>query len=99
DAFCPTVTPPSPRFRILPSFDDPIVERYRRFLEANGIGIAGIEFIADAAGEIYTYDVNTNTNYNAAAEAEAGRAGTPGAGMRAIARYLGAELTSRYACV
>ena len=98
DAFCPTVTPPSPRFRILPSFDHPIVERYQRFLAANGIGIAGIEFITDAAGEIYTYDVNTNTNYNAAAEAEAGRAGTPGAGMRAIARYLGTELTARYAC-
>ena len=33
----------------------------------------GIEFIVDAAGELYTYDVNTNTNYNSAAEAEACR--------------------------
>jgi hypothetical protein len=99
DAFCPTAAPPAPRFRILPGFDHPIVERYERFLSANGIGIAGIEFIVDAAGELYTYDVNTNTNYNAAAESEAGRAGTPGAGMRAIARHLGRELTARYACV
>ena len=65
-------------------FADPIVERYQRFLAANGIGIAGIEFIADAQGRQYTYDVNTNTNYNGAAEAaisaeityEDGRKGT-----------------------
>ena len=40
-----------------------------QFIAANGIGIAGIEFIVDAHGEIYTYDVNTNTNYNPDAEA------------------------------
>lgn len=92
DAFCPTTTPPAPRFRILPRFEHAILERYARFLGANGIGIAGIEFITDAEGELYTYDVNTNTNYNAAAEAEDGRSG-----MRAIARHLGAELLARYA--
>ena len=53
-------------------FSHPIVERYRRFLADNGIGIAGIEFITDRNGEIYTYDVNTNTNYNSDAEREAG---------------------------
>ena len=77
----------APRFRIVRSFDHPIIERYRRFIEANGIGVAGIEFIQDAAGELYTYDVNTNTNYNSAAEAEAGIYG-----MRAVAAYLGDEL-------
>ncbi|MGH7947736.1 MAG: hypothetical protein ACREQF_00720, partial [Candidatus Binataceae bacterium] len=77
----------APRFRILLDFSHPIVERYRRFIADNGIGIAGIEFIADAGGEIYTYDVNSNTNYNAAAEDEAGICG-----MRAIAAYLGDEL-------
>jgi hypothetical protein len=90
DAFCPVGEGPSPvapRFRILPDFAHPIVERYRRFINDNGIGIAGIEFIADASGEIYTYDVNTNTNYNSAAENEAGLYG-----MRAIAAYLGSEL-------
>lgn len=94
DAFCPTTT--APRFRIVPGVESPLAERYQRFLVANGIGIAGIEFIVDADGEAYTYDVNTNTNYNEAAEAEAGVAGTPGAGMRAIARFLGRELTARY---
>lgn len=92
DAFCPVGEGESaaaaPRFRIVGDFAHPIIERYRRFLTANGIGIAGIEFIADAKGEIYTYDVNTNTNYNAAAEAEAGLYG-----MRAIAAYLGGELS------
>lgn len=91
DAFCPVGeqanAPAAPRFRILEDFRHPIVERYRKFIAANGIGIAGIEFITDRAGEIYTYDVNTNTNYNSDAEATAGIYG-----MRAIASYLGDEL-------
>jgi len=91
DAFCPVgeTAPVSPaaRFRILRGFDHPIIRRYRQFIAENGIGIAGIEFITDGAGELYTYDVNTNTNYNPDAEKEAGLYG-----MRAIARYLGAEL-------
>ena len=91
DAFCPVGETPSapaaPRFRIEQGFAHPIVERYRRFLADNGIGIAGIEFIVDKRGDLYTYDVNTNTNYNSDAEQEAGVYG-----MRAIARYLGREL-------
>ena len=91
DAFCPVgETPPvapAPRFRIVRDFRHGIVERYRRFIAEHGIGIAGIEFITDERGEIYTYDVNTNTNYNSAAEADAGIYG-----MHAIAAYLGAEL-------
>jgi hypothetical protein len=90
DAFCPVGTAPvatAPRFNIVMDFSDPIVGAYERFIAANGIGIAGIEFIADAEGELYTYDVNTNTNYNTAAEAQAGLYG-----MKAIARYLGDEL-------
>jgi hypothetical protein len=93
DAFCPVgESAPStaaPRFRVIDGFSHPIVERYRRFLGDNGIGIAGIEFITDRNGELYTYDVNTNTNYNGDAEREAGIFG-----MRAIASYLGAELES-----
>ncbi|HEY2863944.1 MAG TPA: alpha-L-glutamate ligase [Casimicrobiaceae bacterium] len=92
DAFCPVGEDASaatsvPRFRIIEGFRHPIVERYRRFIADNGIGIAGIEFIVDRAGELYTYDVNTNTNYNSDAEAAAGIYG-----MRAIASYLGGEL-------
>jgi hypothetical protein len=91
DAFCPAgdgePAAPAARFRIVKDFQHPIIERYRRFMADNGVGIAGIEFITDASGEMFTYDVNTNTNYNGAAEAEAGLFG-----MRTIARYLGEEL-------
>ena len=76
-------------FTILPNFSHPILDRYTRFLAANDIEIAGIEFIADRSGEIFTYDVNTNTNYNAEAEADAA---VPLTGMRAVARFLGEEL-------
>ncbi|ANN76282.1 ATP-grasp domain-containing protein [Bordetella flabilis] len=91
DAFCPVgetapVAAP-PRFQIIEGFSNPIIDKYRRFIAANGIGISGIEFITDEHGELYTYDVNTNTNYNSDAEAQAGRYG-----MRAIAAYLGEEL-------
>lgn len=78
--------PPS-RFTIIDGFEHPIVARYRSFLADNGIEVAGIEFIENAAGEIVTYDVNTNTNYNAEAEAAAGLYG-----MRALARFLGETL-------
>jgi glutathione synthase/RimK-type ligase-like ATP-grasp enzyme len=90
DAFYPvgeSAPAPAPRFQVIDGFAHPIVERYRRFLAGNGIGIAGIEFIRDRSGELYTYDVNTNTNYNSDAEREAGVSG-----MRAIATYLGSEL-------
>jgi len=90
DLTCPVGEPVStatPRFRILEDFNLPIIERYQQFMASNGIEIAGIEFIRDRAGEIYTYDVNTNTNYNSEAEAAAGRSG-----MREIAEFLGFEL-------
>ena len=90
DAMCPVGERPSAealRFEIIDEFRHPIVERYQRFIAANGIEVAGIEFIADAAGELYTYDVNTNTNYNSAAEEKAGKYG-----MRAVASFLGREL-------
>jgi hypothetical protein len=61
-------------------------------MAANGIDIAGIEMILDRQGRAWTYDVNTNTNYNPDAEAAAGIAGTPRAGMGAIADFLGKEL-------
>jgi hypothetical protein len=90
EAFCPAGTAEAaPQFEILDEFNHPIVDRYRKFLAANGIGIAGIEFIVDREGELYTYDVNTNTNYNPAAEAVAGKYG-----MRAIAAFLERERRS-----
>jgi hypothetical protein len=89
---CPTVAP-ADRFRIIEGFDSPLIPRYQEFLAANGIHIAGIEFILDKDGRAYTYDVNTNTNYNPDAEARTGKSG-----MLAIARYLeGLRLNRRIA--
>ena len=77
-------------FHILARGDGPdtaLVASYERFLADNQIHIAGIEFIVDRKGVVWTYDVNTNTNYNSEAETVAGQFG-----MRAIAEYLGREL-------
>lgn len=84
--------PSRPRFKILPDFDDPILERYAAFLAENGIEISGIEFIQETEGRIFTYDVNTNTNYNPEAEAAFGGP----RGMPAIADFLGRELARLY---
>src|SRR5690606_7518391 len=86
---CPAEAP-SEKFRILRDFDHPLLPQWQAFLAANDIGIAGVEFITDAFGRTYTYDVNTNTNYNPAAEAKDGRSG-----MGAIAEYLGALLAQQ----
>lgn len=89
DLACPAEASPPNKFTVLPDFDHRVLDRYAGFLRDNEIEIAGIEFITDVSGGIFTYDVNTNTNYNAAAEAAAGVALT---GMRAVARFLGGEL-------
>jgi hypothetical protein len=87
---CPTVAP-GDKFQILPTFEHQLLPAWQAFLAANDIEIAGVEFIADAAGRTFTYDINTNTNYNPDAEAKDGRSG-----MRAIAAYLTSLLTERY---
>jgi hypothetical protein len=87
DAFCPVGEEPGAKFAIINDIDATLKRRYEAFLVANHIEVAGIEFISDAAGTVYTYDVNTNTNYNPDAEARAGRSG-----MDTLARYLSTEL-------
>jgi hypothetical protein len=79
------------KFQIFPEFKHPLLPAWQAFLAKNDIKIAGIEFIADASGRSFTYDVNTNTNYNPDAEAKDGRRG-----MGAIAEYLGELLTKQY---
>ena len=83
DDYCPTVAT-TDMFEIIRDFDHELIPNWESFLQANDIGIAGIEFIVDQSGRSYTYDVNTNTNYNPEAEQKDGRQG-----MKAIARYLG----------
>jgi len=90
DAFCPAGGEARARFTIIDDIDPGLKRRYEAFLARNDIEVAGIEFIRDQAGTLYTYDVNTNTNYNPEAEARAGRSA-----MTALARFLGVELARR----
>ena len=90
DLFCPVGEQPKERmkFEIVENPRRELISNYLTFLNANGIDVAGIEFIVDEHGDVYTYDVNTNTNYNADAEAKAGHFN-----MLQLAKYLGSELT------
>lgn len=81
-AACPAVAP-AEKFRILDGFTHPLIPRMEACLAANGIGIGAIEFITDADGQTFAYDVNTNTNYNGEAERRAGVSATD-----AVVRYL-----------
>lgn len=87
---CPAVAP-GDKFQIVRDFEHALIPAWEAFLAANDIGIAGIEFIVDADGRAYTYDVNTNTNYNPDAEAKDGRRG-----MGAAAAYFGKLLAGQY---
>jgi len=81
---CPTI---GNKFRIIKNYKkNSLIEKYEKFISANGIEIAGIEYVADKNGEIFTYDVNTNTNYNSQAERS-----SEIKGMRAIANFLKKE--------
>lgn len=88
----PGSSAPAINFTITEDVDPALIAAYERFLQANDIEVAGIEFIRDANGQVFTYDVNTNTNYNAEAER---KADIPETGMEAIARFLHDELNLR----
>lgn len=91
DLYCPVgeEKEEKPKFEIFKGFSDPILGKYEQVLAANNIQVAGIEFIRNSAGEIYTYDINTNTNYNSDAEAKAGKFG-----MLELAKFLKSELNN-----
>lgn len=87
--------PPTPRFRIREEgIESGLRARLEAFLAANGIEVAGVEFIEAVDGRVLAYDVNTNTNYNPEAELQAGVAGTDRSGPGAIAAFLGGELAA-----
>ena len=83
--FCPTI---GNKFRIIKNYKrSKLIENYEKFIKKNGIEIAGIEYITDKNGIIYTYDINTNTNYNSQAEKD-----SKIKGMKSIAQFLKEEL-------
>jgi hypothetical protein len=96
DLFCPVgeEVEEKPKFLVIEGFKDPVIEKYKRVLESNNIQVAGIEFIRNETGEIFTYDINTNTNYNSDAEARAGKYG-----MLELAKFLESQLVAEYGTV
>ena len=71
----------------IPNFETNSLLKNEKFISANGIEVAGIEYITDKNGTVYTYDVNTNTNYNSQAEKV-----SKIKGMKSIAEFLKKEL-------
>ena len=72
---------------IIEKFSNPILDQYKKVLKNNNIEIAGIEFVEDNNGQLFTYDINTNTNYNSIAESLSDLKG-----MKTIADFLNKEL-------
>jgi glutathione synthase/RimK-type ligase-like ATP-grasp enzyme len=66
---------------------DPLVRKYIAYCGRYGLDVAGIEFVEDASGRRYTYDVNANSNYNSSVEGEHGLHG-----MGAVADLCAREL-------
>ena len=90
DLFCPVGEEPKEqraKFEIVENNETKLLENYANFLKDSGIDVAGIEFIRNAKGEVFTYDVNTNTNYNPDAEAKEEKYA-----MLQLAKFLGQEL-------
>ncbi|MFJ7972860.1 RimK family alpha-L-glutamate ligase [Psychrobacillus sp. NPDC096389] len=85
DLFCPVgeQVEEKPKFEIIHEVNPEQIAQYEDFLQTNKIAVAGIEFISDENGMVYTYDINTNTNYNSDAEAKEGKYG-----MLELAKFL-----------
>ena len=74
----------SSKFSVSPlTADDPLVASYIAMCAAEGINVAGIEFVEDGDGNRYTYDINGTTNYSGVFGAQIGIDG-----MREFALYL-----------
>lgn len=87
DSFCPVGG--GSKFRLREDFtaEHPLVSQLCELMRDYRIDIAGIEFVEDAEGNHYVYDINGTTNYNSDVEAEHGLSG-----MAAIAALIEREL-------
>jgi hypothetical protein len=72
---CPAEAPTSKFSRSPLTENDPLVRKYIALMKAEGIEVAGIEFIEDADGNRYTYDINGTTNYSGVFADQIGIAG------------------------
>ncbi len=55
---------PASLFELREDVPPELVEKYQALLLREGIDMAGIEFVEDAEGRAWTYDINTTTNYS-----------------------------------
>lgn len=92
DAFCPVgeqaAAPDKFQLAAEVTAEDPLVKSYIRLMARERIDLAGIEFVTDAEGRRWTYDINGTTNYNAGVEQAHGHHGM-GALAAFAARLLG----------
>lgn len=71
--------------------DDPLVRKLIALMDAEGIDMAGTEFIEDAAGNRYVYDINGTTNYSGVLAEQTGIYG-----MREVAAWILRDLVPRW---
>jgi hypothetical protein len=73
-------------------YDNYLIPKLESFFSEHNIEIAAAEFVEDANGNRYVYDLNMNTNYNQQAEQEAGKKKRA---MHHVATFLG-DLLQNY---
>ena len=88
DQFCPVGDSGKFALREEITARDPLVRAYIELMREHALDLAGIEFVEDADGNRYTYDINGTSNYNGTVEAEHGLHGM-GAVADLVARELG----------
>lgn len=97
DQFCPAPgekADKKSKFRLAEGFEDrELISKLEAFFRANDIEVAAAEFVEDAAGTRFVYDINMNTNYNQQAERDAGNKKRA---MHRLAGFLGDELRAKY---
>jgi hypothetical protein len=88
-AFCPANASLSNKF-VIAATPPPaaLLAKYEALLAAHDVHVAGIEFLTDADGQHWTYDINTNTNYNRAAEYRHFGKKECNYGMMSVAEFL-----------
>ena len=77
----------APLFVLREDVDARFIQQCERFTQAVGLDVAGLEFIEDAEGRAFVYDINATTNYNPDVERAAGVSGAD-----AVAQLLAREL-------
>jgi hypothetical protein len=96
EAYCPAPGEGARnRFQVVSRAPDAgLVARLERFFRENDAEIAAAEYVENASGEPFVYDINMNTNYNQQAERESGSGKRA---MQRVAEFLGEALRKRYA--